>query len=66
MNQPRHQFRIHLAIFYAMAGFLIDLIEADFLSLAARGKQSHRARDKRKFQIPFPIRAGGHGVLHNK
>ena len=29
-----------------VAGLFVDLIKADFLSLAARGKQSNRTRDK--------------------
>jgi hypothetical protein len=52
--------RIYLAVSDAIAGFFIDLIEADFLSLAARGKQGDRTRYKREFQVAFPIRTRGH------
>jgi hypothetical protein len=42
LDRKRASSRIHLPIPDAVAGFFIDLIEADFLSLAARGKQSNR------------------------
>jgi hypothetical protein len=53
--------RIHLAVSDAVAGLFVDLIEADFLSLAARGEQSNRTRDKRELQVAFPIGTRGHG-----
>jgi hypothetical protein len=55
---------VHLAVFDAVAGLLVDLMEADFLSFAARGKQCNRTRDKRKFQEAFPICSRGHDLLH--
>ena len=39
----------------AVAGLFVDLIKADFLSLAARGKQRNGTRDEREFQVAFPI-----------
>jgi hypothetical protein len=44
--------------------FFVDLIKADFLSLAARRKQSNRTRNERELQVTFPIRTRGHGLLH--
>src|SRR5262249_23566245 len=38
----------------------VDLIEADFLSLTARRKQSDRTRYQRELQVAFPIRTRGH------
>jgi hypothetical protein len=41
--------QIYLPIPDAVACLFIDLIKADFLSLAARGKQSNRTRYQRQF-----------------
>jgi hypothetical protein len=41
--------RIHLPIPDTVAGLFIDLVEADFFSLAAGGKQSNRTRYQREF-----------------
>jgi hypothetical protein len=57
---------IYLAVFDAVARRFVDLIKADFLSLAARRKLSNRTRDERELQIAFPIRTRGHGLLHTK
>jgi hypothetical protein len=54
--------RVHLAVFDAVAGRLVDLMEADLLPLAAGRKQRHRTRDEREFQVAFPVRTWGHGA----
>jgi hypothetical protein len=55
--------RVHFAVFDAVAGRLVNLMEPDLLPLAAGGKQRHRTRDEREFQVAFPVRARGHGLL---
>ena len=54
---------IDLAILDAMAGVLVELVEADLFALAGRGKERDRARDQGQLQIAFPIRTRGHGQL---
>src|SRR5262249_13525337 len=54
---------IHLAIADAVARFLVDLIEADFLALAGRGEKLNRTRHQGKAQEALPVRARGHETL---
>ena len=56
-------FGIDLAIPNAVAGFLIELMEADLLAFAGRRIKRDRAGDERQLQIAFPVRTRGHGTL---
>jgi hypothetical protein len=64
MNQPRLRSPHRLSVSNTVAGLFVDLIEADFLSLTARRKQSDRTRYQRELQVAFPIRTRGHDLLH--
>src|SRR5262249_12039271 len=55
--------RVHFEIFDAVPSILVDLMKADFLPFAGRRIQSDGTRDEREFEVAFPIRAGGHGLL---
>ena len=44
----------------AIAGLLVELMEADLLPLGGRRKQRDRTGDEREFQVAFPVRARGH------
>jgi hypothetical protein len=50
---------IHLDIADAVAGVLVELVEADLLALAGGGVEGDRARDERQTQVALPVRAGG-------
>src|SRR5205814_1483938 len=46
----------------AVAGLLIDDVEADALARGGRGIKRNRARNQRKFQITLPLRTWSHGI----
>jgi hypothetical protein len=48
-------------IFDAMAGPLVDLIEADLLGIGGGRIERDGTRDERKAQKAFPVGAGSHG-----
>jgi hypothetical protein len=46
---------IDLAIFDPVSRVLIELVEADLLSLRSRREKCDRTRDQRQFEIALPI-----------
>ena len=57
---------IDLGIFDAVAGFAVDLVEADLFGIRRRRIQRDRAGHERKAQKTFPVGAGGHGLLRKR
>ena len=51
---------IYLHVTDAVAGVLVELIEADLLALARGGEKRDRAGDERKTKVALPVRARGH------
>jgi hypothetical protein len=52
--------RIDLAILDAMAGALVDLMEADLLALGGGREERDRTRDERELEVTLPVRARRH------
>jgi hypothetical protein len=46
---------IDFAVSDPMPGFLVELMEADFLAFGSRGIESDRTRDQRELEIALPI-----------
>jgi hypothetical protein len=56
-------YRINFSVADAITGLLVKLVETDLFPLRRRWEQCDRARDERKLEIAFPIRARGHELL---
>jgi hypothetical protein len=54
---------IDLSIADAVPGFFVELVEADLFALGGRRIKSDRTRDKRKFEVAFPIRTRATAIL---
>ena len=54
--------RVHLLVSDAVAGLLVELMEADLLALRRRRVHGDRAGDERELQVAFPVRTRGHGL----
>src|SRR5262249_20062350 len=54
-------FGIDLAVLDAISSFLVDLMEADLLSLGRCREEGDRTRDQRELEVAFPVCAWCHG-----
>src|SRR5262249_49392835 len=52
--------RVDADVFDAMAGVLVDLIEADFLGVGGSGIERHRTGHEREAEKTFPVGTRGH------
>jgi hypothetical protein len=57
---------INLAIPDAVAGFLVELVEADLFAFGCGWEQCDRTRNERQLEITFPVCTRGHGTLLRK
>ena len=53
-------FSINFTVADAVAGFFVELMEADFLALGCRRVERDRARNEGKLEITLPISTRGH------
>ena len=54
---------VDLAVLDAVAGILVELMEADFLALGGRRIQGDRTRYERQLQVALPVGTGRHDQL---